>query len=125
MADILNDCRQVAKDLRGGSPYQSGLASCLEDAADEIERLTDIAKDVQFLVDRLVTNEGASEFAGQLSDLSDIAIGVVNGLKYDRAVLREAMRDALAALDASLFTNAEHSRAKDILRSHLKEKLGE
>lgn len=30
---------------------------------------------------------------------------------------------ALAALGASLFTNAEHSRAKDILRSHFEEDL--
>lgn len=65
-----------------------------------------------------VTDDGVSEFAGQLSDLSDTAIGVVNGLKYDRAILRKAMADALSELDASEFTNAEHSRAKDILRKH-------
>lgn len=35
--------------------------------------------------------------------------------------LESGMADALAELDASLFTNAEHLRAKDILRSYLKE----
>ena len=68
-----------------------------------------------------VTDDGANEFAGQLVELADASVGVVNGLIYDRVVLRSAISSALERLDASLFTNAEHSQAKDILRNALKE----
>lgn len=56
MADILADCKQVAKDLRGGSPYQAGLASCLEDAADEIERLRTALRKIANPADATVTD---------------------------------------------------------------------
>lgn len=53
-----------------------------------------------------------------------VSEGVIRALAADNAELqaqladaREAAQSALARLDASLFTNAEHQQAKDILRA--------
>lgn len=45
-----------------------------------------------------VTDDGAKDFAASMSELGDVAIGVVNGLLYDRVVMKAALVKAEAAL---------------------------